>query len=81
MVCVHPRPFLKPNWLSPVLRVYWNLSKKQYSKILLKMGVMAIPLIRVHFLRKELNSKRNYAVLKSVFFAVKMSILCHQEYD
>jgi len=28
---VHPRPFLKPNWLSPVLRVYWNLSKKQYS--------------------------------------------------
>jgi len=19
MVCVHPRPFLKPNWLSPVL--------------------------------------------------------------
>jgi len=26
MVCVHPRPFLKPNWLSPVLRVYWNLS-------------------------------------------------------
>jgi len=44
MVCVHPRPFLKPNWLSPVFRVYWNLSKKQYSKILLKMGVMAIPL-------------------------------------
>jgi len=44
MVYVHPRPFLKPNWLSPVLRVYWNLSEKQYSKILLKMGVMAIPL-------------------------------------
>ena len=48
MVCVHPRPFLKPNWLSPVLRVYWNLSKKQYSKILLKMGMMAIPLKSSH---------------------------------
>jgi len=48
MVCVHPRPFLKPNWLSQVLRVYWNLSKKQYSKILLKMGVMAIPLKSSH---------------------------------
>ena len=50
MVCVHPRPFLKPNWLSPVLRVYLNLSKKtiQYSKILLKMGVMASPLKASH---------------------------------